>query len=108
MTWKIALFESSRGEKPVEEFINSCNSSTKGKIISKLNLLKEFGFQLGMPHSKKLTRDLYELRIRGKEEVRIIYVFKNAQIIFLHAFKKKTRKTPQREIEIAQKRLDKI
>jgi len=58
-----------------------------------------------MPHAKKLTGKIYELRIRGKEEVRIIYAFVKNRIYLLHAFKKKTQKTPIREIKIALRRL---
>src|SRR5258708_31150724 len=35
------------------------------------SLLERYGFQLGMPHSKMLKSGVYELRIRGKEEVHI-------------------------------------
>ena len=54
---------------------------------------------------KKLTDKLYELRIRGKQEVRIIYVFRKQIIYLLHAFKKQTQKTPEKEIKIARSRL---
>lgn len=58
-----------------------------------------------MPHSKKLTTDLYELRIRGKQETRIIYGFIKNNIYLLHAFKKQKQQTPRKEIETALKRL---
>jgi len=48
---------------------------------------------------------LSELRIRGKEELHIVYCFKNQAIYLLHAFKKQTQKTPQKELETAQKRM---
>ncbi|MCL5746759.1 MAG: type II toxin-antitoxin system RelE/ParE family toxin [Patescibacteria group bacterium] len=108
MTWKIALFESNRGENPVEDFIKSCDPLTAAKIIHTVDLLEKFGFMLKMPHSKKLTKEIYELRIRGKEEVRIFYSFKKSRIYLLHAFKKKTQKTPEKEIKTAKKRLDLI
>lgn len=59
-----------------------------------------------MPHSKMLGSGLYELRIRGREEIRIFYCFKANKIIFLlHAFKKKAQQTPKREIELALQRV---
>lgn len=72
MSWNILLFETTRGEKPVEEFIVSKSSQTKAKIAHIINLLEIHGNILGMPHSKQLTQGLYELRIRGKEETRIL------------------------------------
>ncbi len=105
-SWNIIFFETGRGEKPVEEFIYSLNEVTVGKIIHQIDLLEKYGNRLGMPHSKMLGNKLFELRIRGKQEIRIIYAFKQRSIYFLHAFKKKSRKTPAKEIKTALKRLD--
>lgn len=105
MNWKIILFESARGEKYVEQFINSLDGKTIAKVAHEIDLLEKHGLYLGMPHSKKLTPDLYELRIRGKREIRIIYTFIRKNTYLLHAFKKQTQKTPQREINTALKRL---
>ena len=57
-----------------------------------------------MPHSRQIGSDLYELRVRGKEEVRIIYGFKGKNIYLLHGFKKQKQKTPQKEIKTAKQR----
>ncbi|OGE14710.1 hypothetical protein A3F00_03480 [Candidatus Daviesbacteria bacterium RIFCSPHIGHO2_12_FULL_37_11] len=91
---------------PVEEFIRSLDRSTVSKFTHNANLLEKHGPILGMPHSKKLTPDLYELRLRGKEEVRIIYGFIGRKIYLLHGFKKKTQQIPTKEIEVAQKRFN--
>jgi phage-related protein len=108
MDWKIVLFETKRGEKPVEEFVKSLDSSTIAKVAHEIDLLEKHGNILGVPRSKKIAPKLYELRIRGKTEVRIIYTFKNRDICLLHAFKKKTQKVPRKEIKTALKRLDTI
>lgn len=105
-TWQVIAFESSRGEKYIEEFIKSLDSSTVSKVTHIVDLLEKYGFLLGLPHSKKITTDLYELRIRGKEEIRIIYAFVKRNIYLLHAFKKKTERTPQKEINTATNRFN--
>ncbi len=61
MSWNILLFETQRGKKPVEEFIVSKSPQTKAKTAHLINLLEIYGNILGMPHSKQLTKDLYEL-----------------------------------------------
>jgi len=104
MTWNIVSFESVRGEQPVEEFIKSLDKATISKFTHEVDLLEKHGPFLKMPHSKKITRDLYELRIRGKQEVRIIYGFKENEIYLLHAFLKKTQQIPSKEIKIAEQR----
>ncbi len=104
MRWNIILFETSRGEKPVEEFIESLSPSSYAKVLHTLELLKQYGTFLSMPHCKKVTKNIYELRIRGKEEVRIFYLIREKNIFLLNAFKKKTQKIPKKEIKIAEKR----
>jgi phage-related protein len=108
MGWPIFAFESERGDKPVEEFIKSLDPSTIAKASHHVNLLEVYGNRLGMPHSRKLTLRLYELRVRGKMEVRIIYAFVKGNIYLLHAFKKQTNKTPSREIDTSLQRLRRI
>ena len=105
MSWNVILFESSRSEKFVEEFIKTLDEPTAAKTIHVIDLLEKYGPQLGMPHARKLTADLYELRIRGRHEIRILYSFVKKDIYLLHAFVKKKQKTPRKEIDTALKRL---
>ena len=93
MTWKIYFFQTQRDEKVVKEFITSHSGKTIGKISHHIDLLQTHGPFLGMPYSKKLSKEIYELRIRGKEEIRILYSFSKNTIYLLHAFKKQTQKT---------------
>jgi len=58
-----------------------------------------------MPYSKPISRNLFELRIRGKQEIRILYCFFDDKIYLLNAFIKKTKTTPNREIDVALKRI---
>jgi len=108
MSWEIVLFETDRGEKPVKEFINSLTDSSIAKVARDIGLLEKYGYLLGMPHSKRVEKEIYELRINGTEEVRIFYTFRKNRIYLLHGFRKKTQKTPTRELLIAKKRIDNI
>lgn len=94
-------------EDKIEKFINTLEDSTKAKIVYGYELLIQYGPRIGMPHSKNLGSGLYELRIRGREEIRIFYTVKD-NIIILSIFKKKTRKTPDREIDMASRLLHKV
>ena len=104
MKWTVLLFETNRKEKLVETFIKDQTSLTQAKILHQIELLELYGPRLGMPHSRSLLTGLYELRIRGKEEIRIFYCFQRQTIILLHAFKKQSQKTPSKEINLAVKR----
>jgi len=78
------------------------------KTIRTLELLEKYGNRLGMPHSKKIDTNLFELRIRGDKEIRIIYCFHKNTIILLHAFIKKTQKIPKRIMQISRNRLNSL
>lgn len=95
------MYENSRGEKPIERFIKSLSPPTVAKTMHVIDLLEKFGQFLSMPHSKKLMPDIYELRIRGKEEIRILYSFQKRNIFLLHIFKKKSQKAPAKELNTA-------
>src|ERR1035438_7104953 len=99
MDWKVVFFKSSRGEKPVEDFFEKQQLAAQTKMLHLFELLEAYGSQLGMPHAKQLGSGIYELRVRGKEEIRIFYGFKQKTIYLLHAFKKQTKKTPRKELD---------
>jgi hypothetical protein len=90
-------------EKSIEKFINSLEKKTISKTIRTIELLEMFGSELRMPYSKKIDDNIFELRIRGAQEVRIIYAFHKKKAFLLHGFIKKDRKIPRREIEKAKK-----
>ncbi len=47
-----------------------------------------------------------EIRIRGRLEHRVLYIAKFAEAVYvLHAFEKKTQKTPRADLDIARCRL---
>lgn len=105
---EVVFYTTSRGDKPVEDFFDSLDEDTQAKLPHKLELLALMGNKLGMPHSKSLGGSLFELRIRGKVDVRVIYTFKDKQIILLHAFRKTSQSTPAKELSISHDRLYEI
>lgn len=102
MSWKIEVYETPQGRGVVEEYIDSLQDATKAKLIHQIDLLKEFGPQLRMPNAKPVGNGLYELRVRGREESRIIYAYIKRQTIYLlHGFTKKTSAIPRKDIQVA-------
>jgi phage-related protein len=52
---------------------------------------------------------VYEIRIHTRLEHRVFYLAKFAEGIYvLHAFQKKTKKTPAAELELARRRLKQV
>lgn len=89
----------------LEKFIKSLEKETIAKVLRVVDLLELFDRNLKLPHSKKITRDIFELRIRGSQEIRILYVFHGSDIILLNGFIKKSQKIPRKEISIAIQRM---
>lgn len=90
----------------MEDFIDSLQGSTQRKFFYKKSLLEEFGPRLPFPHARKLLNDIYELRFEGPHETaRVLYFFVYGnRIIFTNGFKKKSQRTPQKEISLAVQR----
>ncbi|HKT32843.1 MAG TPA: type II toxin-antitoxin system RelE/ParE family toxin [Gammaproteobacteria bacterium] len=66
-------------------------------------MMQDYGPDLGLPHTRALGGGLFEIRAKGREGIgRAFYCTVTGQcIVILHAFVKKTQKTPQRELDLA-------
>jgi len=95
-------------DSSVEKFIQDLDNIVIAKTLRTIDLLEKFGNQLGMPHSKKVTKEFFELRVRGKQEIRIFYCFKKNTIYLIHGFVKKTQKTPAKELQHAKNKFDQL
>ena len=62
------------------------------------------------PHVKHLERQLWELRMKGKDGIsRAIYVTaRDWRVVVVRVFVKKAQKTPRREIDLALERAKEV
>lgn len=107
MSWNIEYYETEGGNSPVQDFIDSLSEQHQAKIIQRVDLLADKGTLLKEPYVKNIKGKIWELRIPTKENIyRIFYfAYTGRKMILLHGFIKKTEKTPQREIDIAEERM---
>jgi phage-related protein len=65
-----------------------------------------FGPNLGMLFTRSMDRGLFEIRAKGKEGIGRAFfcTLVGRRIVILHAYIKKSRRTPKRELEIARSR----
>lgn len=91
-----------------QKFIDSLNESARANISKSIRLLRDYGYQLRLPYTKKLTDKIFELRVRGRQQIRLLYVFHKGEIAILHVFIKKTQKIPGKEITTAENRLQNL
>lgn len=108
--YNIIFYKDKNGKSEVQEYILNLqkqkdkNSRIKfNKIIAYINILSNYGIAIGEPYIKHIEDHIWELRpLRN----RILFAhFDKNNLILLSIFIKTTRKTPQREIERAEKLL---
>lgn len=103
--WQIEFFSAA-----VETAILDLPEGLLARYLRLTELMLEFGADLGMPHTRALGQDLFELRVKGKEGIgRVFYcTLIGKRIVMLHVYVKKSQKTPRKEIELARKRLKEV
>ena len=104
---KINFYRDKSGYSPVEEFLDSLNVKQAQKVAWVLRLIEEQEF-IPNTYLKKLinTEDIWEVRVQfGNNIFRVLGFFEHNDLIVLtNGFQKKSQKTPEKEIELAEKR----
>ncbi|EKE14821.1 MAG: hypothetical protein ACD_12C00276G0002 [uncultured bacterium] len=108
MPWQVDFFQNNRGDYPVKDFIEKLDQNLYMKVFRYIDLISNYGPHLKPPFVKKIYDQIWELRITGKTQVRVLYIYFNNAFYLLHAFVKKTQKTPSSEIKVAIDRANKI
>lgn len=95
-----------RKRKPVYEFICRLPNEDRAKILACLKSVEELGLDSPRVIFRQIDRKLSEIKIRCVSGgFRIFYtMIKDNTLILLHAFQKKTQKSPKTEIKVAEKR----
>ncbi len=106
MKKRIFYYVDEQGRNPVWEFIVSLPPDERDKCFEYIAYLEQMGEQVRRPIGDYLGDKLYELR---PKQTRLIYFFMlNDKVIMVHAFRKKTHAVPERELNIAAKRMNDI
>lgn len=105
--WPIELYEEEDGTSPVRDFIDSFPKERRAKLLAIVDLLSDLGPTLGFPFSSHVRGKLRELRTHyGRTHYRILYApTRRRGFILLHAVMKHTASLPERDIRIAEQRL---
>ena len=110
MPYRIVYYKDRKGKQPVKDFIDDLASSSSkdarinlNKVSHYIKYLAEVGLEGGEPYMKHLRGEIWELRpLRN----RILFAaLVDNRFVLLHVFMKKTQKTPQEEIEKAEREL---
>jgi len=104
-----AFYCLSSGREPVREWLKALGDDDR-KIIGEDIKDVEFSWPIGMPLCRPLGRGLWEVRseITQGRIARVLFCIHDGRMVLLHAFIKKTQKTPDADIELATKRKKEI
>ena len=107
MSWEVEFYKDDIGKEPVSDFLDSLPSGTRAKVVRLIELLAEQGVLLKEPYTRHIRGKIRELRIKDNLGlVRVFYfTFTGRRFILLHCFLRKTDKTPEKEIELAGRRM---
>ncbi len=70
----------------------------------------QFGWPIGLPVCRSLNGGLWEVRssLPNKREARVLFGFHDGDLIALHAFIKKTRRTATDDLALGRQRLKEV
>jgi len=79
-------------------------------LLHIIEMIEEKGPELGLPYTAPMGRGLFEVRAKGKEGIgrSLFCMLKGKEVVILHSFVKKTRKTPKKDLELAKKRMKEV
>jgi phage-related protein len=101
----IIFYKTSNNKVPIEEFLESLPDKQVKKILWVLRLVKQLD-KVPIEYFKKLesTDDIWEVRVSsGNNDYRLLGFWNKSKFIILtNGFKKKSQKTPRKEIHLAE------
>ncbi|EPY00477.1 type II toxin-antitoxin system RelE/ParE family toxin [Magnetospirillum fulvum] len=106
MDWSVEILNAA-----VKAELDSLPPDIRAKLTHILDMMRTFGpQQMREPHVKPLRDKLWEMRMTGRDGIaRAIYVLASGRrIVIVHAFVKKTQKTPAAALALALERAKEI
>jgi len=93
------------GREPVREWLRSLSEDDR-RIIGEDIKDVEFSWPIGMPLCRPLQRGLWEVRstLTQGRIARVLFFEHDQKMVLLHAFIKKSQKTPEADLDLALKR----
>jgi phage-related protein len=97
------FYRTEAGGEPLREWLKGLLPGDRKRIGEDIKTV-EFGWPIGMPICKPLGDGIYEVRtsLAQNRIARVLfYIDKRGRMVLLHGFIKKTRKTPDEDLELA-------
>lgn len=107
---KVLFYKTASGRSPVEDFMKSLSAADQGRFKDVYEGIIEYGLECPRVIFRQLSGKLWEIKFSSEGgKYRIAYVVADKDLmIWLHAFKKTTQRTPQNDLTVAIKRMAEV
>jgi phage-related protein len=100
----VVFFRTEASNEPVREWLKGLPKEDR-KAIGEDILTVQYAWPVGKPLVDHLGEGIWEVRSRlGNRIARTLFIEADREIVLLHGFIKKTRKTPKDDLALAKKR----
>jgi phage-related protein len=104
-TMTVVFYSTPGGNEPARDWLRELPADHRRVIGEDLRVVQR-RWPLGMPLVRKMEKGLWELRSTIPDGIaRLFFTIWEENIVVLHGFIKKSGKTPDNELETAQRRL---
>lgn len=104
----VSFFRTDAGNEPVREFLRDLTAEDRKHIGEDIKTA-QFGWPIGMPLIRKLDNGLWEVRSHINGGIaRVLFTVLGERMVLLHAFIKKSQKTPAADLNTAKARLKQL
>jgi phage-related protein len=102
--FRIEYLELPNGRVPAREFVDSLDDKAAARIDAFIERLRTYGNRMQGKFVKKLTSDMFELRVKQFDRIfRVLFFYQPGMLIVITSgFQKKTEQTPPGEITRAE------
>lgn len=107
---KINFYLTSSGRSPVEKYIEGLPKEDQAKFVDVIKGIREYGLEFEPVVFKHLKGKLWEIKFRAKGAgYRVVYVIVEKDLmLWLHAIKKDSQKTPPEDLDLAERRMKEV
>ena len=107
---QIYFYKTNAGNSPIERFIDKLPEIDQSRFLEIIDELETHGLNAGRIVFKPIDGKLWEIKFKSRTSgYRVLYILLDRnEMIWLHAFSKKTQKIPQAELKLARRRMREV
>jgi phage-related protein len=101
----LIFYRSASGKEPVRDWLKALEAADR-LVVGQDLMRAQWRWPVGMPLCRAMGQGLWEIRseLPSNRIARVLLCLDEGDLVALHAFIKKTQKTPEAELALARKR----